>query len=120
MTIGLGENLTGYDFTLERDGSISGMVTEQGTTLGIEGLEVSACEFVNDDPCWSGWTEANGSYLISGIPPGTYRLATGWEDPWVVESYYEQPKYFDGDPVVVNEIHPAADDAIDQDAPNRG
>ena len=99
VSLGPGENLYDYNFTLEPGGSISGFVTEQDTGFAIEGLEVSACEFENDEPCWCAWTEGDGSYTISGIPTGDYRLATGGQDGWAIEFDYEKPEYFGGDPV---------------------
>ena len=74
---------------------------EEGTGTPLAGLEVSACVFDPDDPCFNDFTEADGSYTICCIPPGDYRLASGGQDNWAVESYNEQPEYFSGERVPV-------------------
>ena len=101
VTVVAGEEALEIDFTLILGGSISGTVFEEGTVTGIAGLEVSACEFDPDFPCFSGFTEADGSYTICCIPPADYRLASGGQDNWAVESYNEQPEYFSGERVTV-------------------
>lgn len=80
-------NVTGIDFTLEMGGSISGTVTEQDTGVPIEGMEVAACDYVVGVPCFSGWTEADGSYFIPGISVGTYSVDSGWDSIWVFEIF---------------------------------
>lgn len=62
---------------------------------------MSACVFVPDDPCFSGWTEADGSYTIQGIPPGDYRLGSGGQDGWVIELYDDTQDYGSATPVAV-------------------
>jgi len=92
------------DFTLEKGGSISGTVTEQGTGAPIEGLEVTVCDYDAewDGPCFHGWSESNGSYFIPGIPAGTYRVFSGWDDTnWIVEYYSEQAVWELAEPVEV-------------------
>ena len=86
----LGTDTSDINFTLELGGSISGWVTEDGTGAPIEGIGVEACEYDDPDwdgPCFYGGTEADGSYLIRGIPVGTYRVKTGWDGNWVEEFY---------------------------------
>ena len=101
-------NVTGIDFTLELGGSISGTVVNQDTKEGIKGMEVSACpydfnagEFVQGMPCYSGWTETNGSYFIRGVPAGTYIVDSGWSGNWIPEIYFEKTDYHLATPVVV-------------------
>ena len=92
----------------ELGGSISGTVTEQGTGLPVVDMEVAACpydfdagEYVEEMPCFSGWTEADGSYFIHGVPAGTYIVDSGWWGNWVPEIYFEQVDYGLADPVTV-------------------
>ncbi len=96
-------NTPDIDFTLELGGSISGMVTEQGTDNPIEGMEVAACPYDYEDgmPCYSGWAEANGSYFIRGVPAGTYRVNSGWSGDWIPEYYSGQTDWDLANPVVV-------------------
>ena len=103
-----GENTTDIDFTLELGGSISGMVTEQETGLAVGDMEVAACpydfengEYLEGMPCYSGWTEVDGSYFIRGVPAGTYIVDSGWSGNWVPEIYFGQVDYGLADPVVV-------------------
>ncbi|HSG42540.1 MAG TPA: carboxypeptidase-like regulatory domain-containing protein, partial [Anaerolineales bacterium] len=97
------ENTPDINFTLERGSSISGTVTEQGTGAPIEGMVVDVCDYETGwDTCFHGWTEADGTYFISGIPTGTYRMFSGWDDSnWMVEYYNEQAAWELATPVDV-------------------
>ena len=54
---------------------------------------MSACKFVSDDPCFSGWTEADGSYVIQSIRPGDYIVESGGQDGWAIELHDDTPDY---------------------------
>ena len=101
------KNKSDVNFTLELGGSISGTVTEEGTGNPIEGMEVAACPFYYEEgmPCYSGWTEADGSYFIRGVPFGTYRLDSGWSGNWVVEYYKNTPSWENAKPVKIKPAH---------------
>jgi len=96
---------TSYFWSVPK-GSISGMVTEQDTGMPIEGMEVAACPYYYEDgmPCYSGWTEADGSYIIQSVPLGTYRLDSGWSGNWVVEYYKNTPFSDEAKPVKVKPV----------------
>ena len=93
-----------FNIIVTEMGSISGIVTEEGTGEPIEGMVVDVCDYDAgwDGPCFSAWTEADGSYFIPGIPVGTYRVFSGWDDSnWVVEYYNEQELWALATPVEV-------------------
>ena len=81
-------DLTGYDFQLAAGGSISGMVTAGGGGLIGDNIDVSAC-FADDSFC--GWTsvQSDGTYEITGLPAGNYRVHA-YQYPevyWIGEVY---------------------------------
>ena len=70
LSVVAGVDNPGTDITLDGGGSISGRVTTSGGQP-IEGLGIEAFS----DRCWNNWiggtdTDANGDYLIQGLPPG--------------------------------------------------
>ena len=93
-----------FNIIVTEMGSVSGTVTEEGTGEPIEGMVVDVCDYDAgwDGPCFSAWTEADGSYFISDVPVGTYRVFSGWDDSnWVVEYYNEQNNWDFADPVEI-------------------
>ncbi len=78
------------DFALGPGGSISGVI-EDGSGTPIEYAMVSAT--TDDHPGGTGFTDENGTYVISNLPPGSYTVqayATGyvWE---YYDGVYEEP-----------------------------
>ena len=77
------------DAVLTQTGSISGRVTGTGG-LALQGVTVYA-----EGTAWGGWaqTDALGSYSVTGLPAGAYKLqfsgASGYLDQW----YDNKPDY---------------------------
>jgi len=74
-----GVQSTGIDLHLLRGGSISGQVTLASTGDPLPGIQIN----VNlvDDPQGRGWgdsanTAADGTYIVQGLPTGSYRVRT--------------------------------------------
>jgi hypothetical protein len=70
------EETANIDFSLETEGTISGVVT--GPSGPIEGARVTACM---SGPCYSALTDPGGVYTIRSVPPDSYRVwvcATGY------------------------------------------
>ena len=86
-------------FTLVRSGSISGTVYEEGGgPLG--GIDLMACLF-DDGLCMGTLTAGDGSYTISGLPPGDYWVTTHQQDYWLEEFYDGVPIWDDATLVAV-------------------
>lgn len=93
---------TGIDFMLDLGGQISGTVLDEDT-----GLAVTEDVWVNAQPAtgepWGTGTnqiEPNGSYVITGLPSGTYKVsvqATGYDQ----EMYEEEIDWMLAEPVTV-------------------
>ena len=69
--VSLGMTISDIDFALELSGSISGTVTDESATP-IAGASVSASS--DAICCFSATTAADGSYTITGLAPGSYRV----------------------------------------------
>lgn len=88
-----GEGVEGIDAGLTiTSGSISGTVTEDETGMPVAGVLVCA----NTDEAYCGhraWTEADGSYQITQVPPGDYlidfRKSTQGQAGGFVTEYYD-------------------------------
>ena len=85
------DNLTGYDAALTLGGAIEGRVTgPDGEPL--EGISVSTHVWQGSFWNWanySGYTDMDGLYRISGLPPGTYRVGfESFNNQNLVREYY--------------------------------
>ena len=100
VTVVLGAETASIDFHLDRGGSIAGTVSEEGNGP-IGGLDVIAVEFETD--LWRGGapSQQDGSYMIPGLPPGTYRVFVYQQGDWVEEFYEETPFWDEATPVEV-------------------
>jgi glucose/arabinose dehydrogenase len=76
VTVGAGSALTGLDVALPLAGTISGKVTDSSTGSGLSGI----CAYAIDTTAgklrgYSRASTATGSYTITGLPPGTDKIA---------------------------------------------
>ena len=72
VTVSVGATSTGVDFTLSAGGTISGVVTRDSDGTPVSGAEVSAH---SDTGGWGhGTTAADGTYSVTGLPAGSYRV----------------------------------------------
>jgi len=86
-----GATTSGIDFALAKGGSIQGTVTEDGTAMLLEGINV---DIYDDSGSWvaSGTTDASGSYTTSqGLTTGTYYARTWNSDRYINELYDDIP-----------------------------
>ncbi len=83
-------DVTGIDASVGTTGSIAGIVTDDVSGLGIAGVQVSASSFD-----WSiyGVTRADGSYVLSDVPPGDYQVYFGPTTNHVSEYWDDAPDY---------------------------
>lgn len=75
VTVTVGQQTGSINFQLDGGGSISGHVYEAGTTTPVEGVRVIVQVVDQNDTVKDGFTDAEGSYTIGGLPAGTnYRI----------------------------------------------
>jgi len=90
--------LTGLDFEITRTGSVSGTVTDLGTTP-LQNVQVQLFQLrANGDgtPYWSGTaistnTGVDGTYTLANVPPGMYRVR--FYDQNAMAPYYQLEYY---------------------------
>ena len=93
FTVNAGDYLTGKDFQLDFGGSISGTVYQSDGITPIPNLHVYTTDYETDEWMGSTDTDEHGSYTITGLPSGTYRVkacafcCSGL--PYVDEYYYD-------------------------------
>jgi hypothetical protein len=87
IVVAAGVQLTGYDAQLASAGAISGTVTGSGTPApGLEGVAVTAYDDSGDEVS-SAVTGASGTYLVTALAAGTYRLHF---ETWALPAYAPQ------------------------------
>ncbi|MBN2020512.1 MAG: carboxypeptidase regulatory-like domain-containing protein [Sedimentisphaerales bacterium] len=94
--------VTGIDFVLSPGGAVSGTVTD---SIGqpIEGVEIEAMDYSNENWFGEAETDADGSYTLRGLSSGTYRIracASCAGMPYV-DIFYDNANWDDADPVPV-------------------
>ncbi len=106
VTVKPGSKLTGMDATLELAGSISGRVTDTNGK-GIERMRVIVLTGERDSngntfPVSEVATAADGTYRVSGIPSGSYKVYfPGHEAGYSPEWYNDRSNMDEADSVVV-------------------
>ena len=96
------ETTPNIDFILSSGGSITGLVTDEATGQPLSGVDVWADTFL----CCGGGngarTELDGTYTISGLAPGEYRVrAEKHESSYVGEFYASTTAWDQATPVTV-------------------
>jgi Carboxypeptidase regulatory-like domain len=83
-------------------GSISGTVTDASTAEPIQGVQVCAESFNEEEGGYAcGLTETDGTYFIGGLEPGQYRVSF-WSGGKYVFQYFEGASaWSEADPVEV-------------------
>ena len=130
VTIANGQSVTGVDATLTSGGSITGTVTDSGTSQPLEGICVQAISTSGqfyppfpDDVC----SDSVGAYTIDGLPDGDYQVefhgtATGMgpdTSEYVSQTYPNLIGQSDAQPTFVHVTGGATVSGID-DAAVRG
>jgi Carboxypeptidase regulatory-like domain len=108
ISVAAGQSLSGIDVALQPGGQMSGTVTEASTGAALEQVGVTVYDGKGSS-VGSGITDASGSYTVSRLPPGSYRVGF---DPPSSDNYL--PQFYNGkmslesaDPVVVTAGHTA-------------
>lgn len=95
-----GADVSGKDFTLTRGGTISGTVTDQDGNPPGQYSYVSAIDEQSGNQRSA--TIQDGSYTITGLPTGNYRVLFHTNDPNLISEWWnDQPSQQDADPVAV-------------------
>ncbi len=93
-----GQTLGNINFQLDPGGTISGTVTS------TSGAAVSNIKVFAQGPIWyDASTQSNGSYTITGLPFGNYKIIAPRyiSDPWVQEWYNDKPSAATADSVPI-------------------
>ena len=104
VTVTAGTDTSGIDYSLPAGGTVAGVVTQSDGTTPIEGVWVQATDFGTGAYANGAPSASDGSYSISGVRPGTYRVET-WVPPELNFSREFYPSTTDwglAGPVVVN------------------
>lgn len=62
------------DVLLAKGSSVSGLVKDAQTGAGLSGISITLFDSQSNRPVASGSTSYNGSYAISGVPGGSYKV----------------------------------------------
>ena len=89
VAVTAGGNATGVDFTLPAGGAISGLVTQSDGTTAISDVFVQASDFDTGAYASGAPTARDGTYTISGLPAGSYRVET-----WVPDELNFAREYY--------------------------
>ncbi|HEY0890098.1 MAG TPA: carboxypeptidase regulatory-like domain-containing protein [Nocardioides sp.] len=87
IEVAVGQDVTGKDVEVAVGGIVSGTVTGNGTALEGARVDVFLIDDSGDgyDGSWSAWTSPDGSYAITNLPPGDYKLLFDGAGPFVAE-----------------------------------
>ncbi len=69
-----GEDTEGVDFALESGVDVSGTVRSASSGLGVSGAVVTASDFTTGETIAVAIADSTGSYVLPGVPAGSYRL----------------------------------------------
>ncbi len=95
----------GIDFHLEPGGAITGVVTDANTGEPLPECDVHAWNVSEPWQWWNAWTDENGTYVLRGLPAGSYHVeATCWEKGYIPQRYLNQFPWEPGDTVVVQTL----------------
>ncbi|MCH8207010.1 MAG: carboxypeptidase regulatory-like domain-containing protein, partial [Chloroflexi bacterium] len=83
------EAVSGIDFSLGVGAIISGVVTDAETGVPLEGVGVSA-DFADGGGASYSRTDAFGFYVLTGLPPGVYKVSVEPEDSALTMRYVRE------------------------------
>ena len=86
-----GTTTTDIDAALDPGVGISGRVTDVSTGAGVGGVQVTVFDEVNGGSVGTATTAGDGSYSLSGLPPGTYAVQ------FQAASGNYLPEFYDGE-----------------------
>ncbi len=104
VVVTTGNTTAGINAQLEDAGSITGTVTDDSTSAGIENVRVIVYDLSNNE-INSSWTDANGDYTVDNLYPGNFKVHFDTSDVpiYIAEWYNDKDSFENGDEVVVNE-----------------
>jgi len=89
-----GSTTGGIDATMVLGGTVSGRVTNSSGS-GIAGVWVQAYDSSWNNICYNGYTQADGTYTIVGLPTGSYKLKFNGGDSGYVTQWYNNKTSMD-------------------------
>ncbi len=102
VSVTTGQVTSGIDLSMTAAGHITGTVTDATTHAAVSGVTVQAMPMSSGFGA-SATTRADGSYDITGLAPGAYRVAfvNSATGPNYANTYYNGKAYITADPVTV-------------------
>jgi hypothetical protein len=101
LAVTAGSPLSGIDAQLAAGGSITGRVTDETNSCPIPDMEVDVYD-LNNHYMGATRTDDNGTYSVSGLPTGSYKVFfSPYELNYVPEWYDDQPSFYTANPVSV-------------------
>lgn len=98
VPVNLQQVVSGINFSLSVGNTILGRVTDSAETpSGLEGITVAAIQWETGNWIKSVQTASNGSYTLTGLPDGQYRIQACPEcsQKYYLSKYYENTPYYD-------------------------
>jgi hypothetical protein len=88
--------------SIQSGGSISGTVTRDSGGAPVEGVSVSAYDYTTHECKGTDYnTDSSGSYIITDLPVGNYRVHVYTGDTYYVQEYYNNADYNNATAVTV-------------------
>ena len=101
VAVTAGQTTSNIDFSLALGGRISGVVKRDSDNQPLEGLQVTVWEYSTGDWGYSVLTQADGTYTITGLPAGGYRVEVDASGTDYAGEYYNNTNYSSAAQVVV-------------------
>jgi hypothetical protein len=118
VSVTLGEETSGIDFTVDVGGYISGHVYDsQGNP--VPSSSITVYDSASHNQIGSGYTRSDGSYIAVGLPTASYhvRASRDWYSPVYIEEYYYETATLDTAALVsvtVGQVTPNIDFTLDR------
>ena len=102
VTVAVGETLSGIDAEMQEGAEIHGRLTDASTGEGIRQEEAVCAWSALDGSGWScSSTNANGEYVLGGLPTGEYIVEFGGGGNYVRQYWDGKPTYGEADALAV-------------------
>ncbi len=89
IEIATGQTISDINFSLPKAGWISGTVTRDLDAEPVEGIRITAYDDETGDWKADMLTESDGSYIIKGLIPGSYRIKCDAQNADYLDEYYD-------------------------------
>ena len=94
------KGVTAVSIVPQKGGSIKGRVTDEDGSP-ISNIYIYAYDYSTGDWSWAAYSQSDGSYCITSLPTGTYRVFADARNTDYVSEYYDNRLHEDADPVSV-------------------